>query len=63
MAFLGGNSPDVEFLVLTLAPDVRLVHLDGPLKDLWVVGCHTFPKIPQHALYLILSKIRLFCDT
>jgi hypothetical protein len=46
--FLGFDPPDMQTLVFALAADVRLVELDGSLKDRKGIGSHTNTKMVQH---------------
>lgn len=62
MTFLGCDLPYVELLVLALSTDVRLVHLDGTLKDLRTMRCHAATNVLQHAMYLVLAEPSFFCD-
>lgn len=54
-----GASPDMEPLVLPLAPDVCLVHFDRPAEHVRNVRCHAFAQVRHHLLDSTVTDSRL----
>lgn len=62
MASFGLDPADVQLLVLSLPSDVRLVHLDDPVKRLRSVGCHDDAQMMGDESRGLLADTRVFSD-